>query len=126
MKLSQVAVKMILVMGASSAVMSVICAVYYRSAAFLPFAAGVFAAAGLNALKVILLDLAVTKAANMDHKDSAANYMRGQYFVRFLLSAVILYFAVTTSFISLWGLAAGLSTMYISGFSMKFLHKEVG
>lgn len=124
MKLSQVAIKMILVMGASSVAMSVICAVYYRSAAFLPFAIGVFAAAGLNAVKVVLLDLAVTKATEMESKDVAVNYMRGQYFARFLLSGVVLYFAVTTDFISLWGLAAGLSTMYIAGFSMRFLHKE--
>ncbi|MCL2580580.1 MAG: ATP synthase subunit I [Oscillospiraceae bacterium] len=125
MKLSSIAKKMILVMGASSLAMSVIAAVYYRTYDFLPFAAGVFAASGLNAIKVIMLDFAVEKAAGMDNKDSAVNYIRGQYFLRFILSAAVLYFAVTTHFISLWGLAAGLATMYIAGFSMKFLHSDV-
>ena len=124
MKLSLVAKKMLMVLGASSLVISAIAAAYYRSFEFLPFAAGVFAASGLNILKVVMLDHAVERATGMENKDSAVNYMRGQYFIRFALSGVALYFAVTTPFISLWGLAAGLATMYIAGFSMKFLLSE--
>jgi hypothetical protein len=81
--------------------------VYYRSISFLPFALGALAGISLNIGKVLMLDRVVSKSVAME-ADRAGNYIRAQYLLRLLLTGLVLFAAVSVSFIDLWGVAAGI------------------
>ena len=85
-------------------------AAYYRSFAFAPFAFGAILGAGLNVVKITMLERAVVKAVGMEKKD-AGNYIRFQYFLRLLITGLVLILSATLPFISIWGAAAGIFTM---------------
>lgn len=126
MKLSKTAKNMILVIIVSSAAFIVACALYYRSFAFIPFAVGVLMGAGLNIIKVAMLENAVNHAITLEQKE-AANYLKAQYFFRFILTGAVLAAAavIPDKFVSLWGAAAGIVTLQIAAYAMKFfVHDE--
>ena len=121
MRLSAIAKKMIMLIGASSLVFIAAGVIYHRSLSALPFILGVLMVAALNCLKAVLLERAVEKAANMDEGKSAANYIRGQYLVRFVLTgAVLIVAAKNPQIISLWGAIAGIFTWQIAALLLKF------
>jgi hypothetical protein len=89
---------------------------------FLPFAGGAVLGAGINVMKVFLLDRAVNKAVGIEEGKSGAVYMRLQYFVRFILTGVVLVGAVLISTVLFWGAAAGVLTNQLAAYSMKFFY----
>jgi len=100
--------------------------VYYRSYSAGPFAVGVLLMAALNIWKVVMLGRVVRRAADMDDKKDAKNYVRAQYLFRLLLTAVVLVIAATdyVPFVNLWGAVAGIFTLQIAAFSLKFFPME--
>jgi len=118
MRLSDIAKRMMAVMGAMLLLLIAASAVYYRSMAFLPFALGALLGVALNALKVRMLDRAVGKAVDMDGA-RAGGYIRGQHFLRFLLTGLVFVLAALVPFISLWGAAAGVLTLQVALFFLK-------
>ena len=119
MKINPIAKKMILVLCILLVIIIVASGVYYRSFAFLPFAIGASLVVALNIVKVIMLDRAVDKALNMTEASDAGNYIRVQYFLRFILTGAVLVFAATSPYINLWGAVTGIFTMPIAAYSMK-------
>jgi len=118
MKLSDIAKRMILVIGISFLVLIAAGIAYYRSFAFLPFALGAFLGTALNVYKVIMLDRTVKKVAGME-KEKAGNYVTVQRFLRFLLTGIILVLSALLTFINVWGAAAGVLTFQIAAFFIK-------
>ena len=120
----------------SKRIMSILCALllllvlvsiaYYRSLAFLPFAAGVLLGGAINALKVFLLDRSIKKSIDME-KEKAGKYIVFQYLLRFLLTGLVLVLSAVLSFISIWGAAAGVLTLQIAVYIMKYTlrHEEL-
>ena len=115
--------KMALVICVSSLVIIAAGAVYYRSFSILPFALGVFLTAAFNVLKLVMFERSIEKAMNMEGKD-AENFIRFQYLLRYLLTGLVLFLAVKIPFISLWGAIAGIFTLKIAAFSMKFFESD--
>ena len=91
---------------------------YHRSFAFFPFAFGVSLGAGVNVFKVLMLERTVGKTIDMGKKD-AENYVRFQYFLRFLITGLVLVLSAITPFIGIWGAAAGIFTMPLAAFYAK-------
>jgi len=113
---------MIFVLCILMAIIVVASAVYFRSFAFLPFAAGVLLVVALNIVKVIMLDRAVDKALTMTEGKDAGSYMRFQYFLRLILTGAVLIFAAISPYIELWGAVVGVFTMPVAAYSMKLLY----
>jgi hypothetical protein len=124
MKLSDAAKKMIVVIGIASLVIIAGGAMYHRSPAVLPFALGVLITAGLNVLKLVMLERAVEHAVSNDDEKAGGAYIRVQYLLRFTLTAAVLVVAALTDFISLWGAAAGLFTLQIAVIVVKAIIKD--
>jgi len=124
MKLNDIAKKMIFVLCILLVVIIATSAVYYRSFEFLPFAIGTSLVVALNIIKVIMLDRAVDKALAMTEGKDAGNYIRLQYFLRFILTGAVLVFAAVSPYVNLWGAVAGIFTMPIAAHLMRFFHGE--
>ncbi|MCL2567823.1 MAG: ATP synthase subunit I [Oscillospiraceae bacterium] len=118
-KLSGTAKNMILVVCILVVVFIIASAIFYRSFAFLPFAVGAAMGGALNVLKIFLLNRAVERAASGDPTVTSSGFL-GAYFLRFLLTAAVLFLAVIVPFISLWGAVAGVLTLPLSAYSMHF------
>ena len=116
--LSDLSKKILFILGALLLLLILASIAYYRSLAFLPFAAGALLGVALNALKVIMLDRAVKKAIAMEKK-SAGNYIGVQNIVRLLLTGLVLVLSAVLPFLNLWGAAAGVFTLQIALFLMK-------
>ena len=93
-------------------------AVYYRSLEALPFAYGSLLGCGVNILRIFLLDRAVKKTVGMDPAQ-AANYVRLQYLLRFVLTGVVLVLAALVPLINIWGAAAGVLSYQVAALSLK-------
>jgi len=121
--LSILAKKMILIIGIAAAVFIAAGALYFRAYPAVPFAVGVLLTSGVNALKIIMLEKAVNKAVDMDDASAGKNYIKGQFFLRYLLMGVVLFFAAVApdSVVSIWGAAAGIFTFQISAIFVKVL-----
>ena len=89
----------------------------------LQFAAGVILTAGINVLKVRMLDRAVAKTVDMED-GRAANYIRLQYLVRYFLTGAVLVVAALTPFINLPGAALGVLTWPAAAYALKFFMKK--
>jgi len=87
LKPTGIMIKMIIV---SAIVIVAIGAVAYRSFAVIPFALGVFASAGLNILKLRMLERTVQKVINMENQETGKNLVRLQYHLRYILTGVVL------------------------------------
>jgi len=124
MGLSEIAKRMILVLGLIFFLLAAGSAVYYRSLACLPFVYGALLATACNVFKVILLDRAVKKTVSKDAA-SAANYLRLQQLLRFLLTGLVLVLAAFLPFLSLWGAAAGVLSYQVAALSLKYIPGEV-
>ena len=124
MKLSGIAKKMVWVIAALSLVCMIAGVIYYRSLSALPFVLGVLLGAGVNVVKILLLERAVARAVDMEEK-SGANYIRVQYFLRFLFTGAALALAAIAPdhILSLWGAVAGIFTFPIAAHSLRFFVK---
>ena len=123
MKLSGAAKRMITIIGISFIVLTVggfaANLAYFYSFRPIPFAIGAFIGCAASALKVIMLDRAITKSFTLDAAD-AKNYIGLQAFGRFILTgAAVAIAAFNHPQINLWGTAAGILTMQIAAVSMK-------
>ena len=116
--MSDIAKRMMTVIGALLLLLVAASAVYYRSLAFLPFAFGALLGVALNVGKIIMLDRTVGKAVRMEQKD-AGNYVRLQHFLRFALTGLVFLAAALIPFISIWGAAAGVCTLQVALFFTK-------
>ena len=124
MKLSLTAKRMVAIICILALVMIAVGAAVYRSFEIFPFALGVFLTSSLNVIKLLLLERAVQKAVYMDENKSAANYIRIQYFFRFVLTVLVLFVAAVTDFISLLGAALGIFTLPLSGYAQAIFIKK--
>ena len=119
MQLPDIAKKMVIVICVTLLLIIAASIVYYRSFAFLPFAFGAALGAGLNILKVAMLNYAVDRAVEMEEK--GGNYIRIQYIVRLLLTGAVLILSVYAPFINLFGTVAGILTWQVASLVLKFL-----
>ena len=118
MRLSDIAKRMMRVIGVLLLLLVAASAVYYRSLDFLPFALGALLGVALNVAKILLLDRSVSRITHME-KEGAGNYIRFQHFFRFLLTGLVLLLAALVPFINIWGAAAGIFTLQIAVFFAK-------
>ena len=116
--MSDIAKRMMLVVGALWLALVAASAAYYRSMDCLPFALGSLLGVALNVLKIVMLDRAVRRAVQMEEA-SAGGYVRMQHFLRFLLTGVVFLAAALVPFLSLWGAAAGVLTLQVALFFAK-------
>jgi len=84
------------------------------------FAIGVIMTSALNAFKIVMLERVVNKAIDMGEGKGVKSYVRSHYLFRFVLTGVILFAAVKISPTALWGAVAGVFTLQISVYAMKF------
>jgi len=118
MGLSDIAKRMLLVVGALWLLLVAASAIYYRSMDFLPFALGALLGVALNVVKILMLDRAVKNAVRMDEV-RAGGYIRLQHFLRLMLTGLVFVLAALVPFISLWGAAAGVLTLQVALFFAK-------
>jgi len=97
--------------------------IYYRSFSAVPFTTGVLLTSAMNVLKVFMLERAVGKAVGMGDADAGKSYIKGQYFLRYIFTAMILVVAavVPDTIISIWGAAAGVFTFQTAAIAIKVL-----
>jgi len=130
MNLSLPSKKMIMVIGISAVVIIAAGIAFFRSLQALFFAFGVILTSSLNVLKVVMLERTVNKISDMDEADAGKNYVRLQYLARYFLTAVVLLgvglitMYVDPPFINIWGAVAGVFTLQIAVFSVKFMKLE--
>ena len=122
-KLSGTAKRMMMVVLVLVALSIIASAVYYRSFAFLPFAAGALMGGGLNVVKILLLNRLVERTVAGDAGVTVRS-VHAQFFLRFILTIAVLLTAALLPFISLWGAAAGVITFPFAAYSMKFFKHE--
>ncbi|MCL1819836.1 MAG: ATP synthase subunit I [Oscillospiraceae bacterium] len=122
MNLSKPARNMMITIGIAVAVITAAAAAYYFLISdilqIFPFILGLALTAGLNIIKVYMIDKAVVKSLDKEGK-SAANYIRLQYLIRYLLTGAVLIAAALIPFINLWGAIAGVFTMPIAAYSLR-------
>lgn len=121
MILSEPAKKMILVIGISSLIIIGIGVVFYRSFSAVPFAIGVLLTAALNIFKVFMVERTVNKTLDLVEETDGKNFVRIQYFLRYLLTGAVLVIAALTPFIDLWGAVAGILTFQIAVYAVKLM-----
>ena len=109
---------MVFVVCASLAVIIAGGVAYFRSLEYLPFALGAVMGAGLNVVKILLMERTVDKSVVME-KSRAENYLRLQYLLRYLLTGAVLIAAVFVPFLNLWGAALGILTMPVATFFVR-------
>jgi len=86
-----------------------------------PFALGVVLTSVLNILKIFMLERTAKKIVEMTDPNAGKNYLRLQYLFRFFLTGAILLAAAVTPFINMLGAIAGVFTLQIAAFSLKFI-----
>lgn len=118
MKLTAVAKKMILFLFIFLLVLVGFGFACYHSRTAFPFALGSFLGVALSIGKVILLSRTAQKVAEME-KERAANYVRVQQFIRFLLTGMVLVLSAVIPFINLYSTAAGVLSFQIALLFMK-------
>lgn len=129
MKISVTVRRMILVMLAAGLLMIVggfIAAAHFPVIVPLPFAAGVLLTTALNVVKALWLQHVVQKIVTMEDEAAAGNYLRAQYFLRFILTGAVLAAAalLPESIISLWGAVAGIFTFHFGKYSLNLIAKS--
>lgn len=117
--LTEVTQKMILVIAVLAGIICLGGLVFFRSIEAFYFANGVILAAALNAFKVIMLEKMVKKIS-VSAETYRIHKVYLQYIMRFALTAVVLLIGVFVPFVNLVGVAAGIFTLPLSGFAMKF------
>ena len=118
MKLSKDARRMLALIAGQALVIIVLSAVYFRSSLFLPFAYGVLLTCALNCVKVLHIEHTVKKAVE---GQSAGAWGGAQYMLRFFLTGAVLVFAAVSPHINLWGAIAGIFTLQIAAYGLRFL-----
>jgi hypothetical protein len=122
MKLSDAAKRMMTVIGISFIVLAlagfVAHFVYFSLFSPISFAIGAFLGCLCSALKVMMLDRAVSKAVKLSAA-GAKGYIWGQALLRFVLTGAVVALAAISQYINFWGVAAGLITLQIAAISMK-------
>lgn len=98
-------------------------ALYYRSAACLPFIWGVLLGSAVGVAKVLLLKRAVDRALCMK-ETAAAGYVSLQHLLRLLLTGGALVLAAVVPGISLWGAVAGVVTYQLAVYLIRFTAKS--
>jgi hypothetical protein len=79
------------------------------------FLCGLSVGAVWSMIRVVHMERGLAQAVTQGG-GAAGLYAVGQYFVRFLLTGVLLFLAAVTPWIGLWGLAVGLLTLQTSAF----------
>ena len=97
---------------------------YYRSLDFIPYMIGLGLGSVVSIAKVMLVERAVEKALGMDQQ-RVGGYVGGQYLLRMLLTAVVLIIGALVSWISLWGVAAGVIAFQL-GIYLVQLRNRIG
>ena len=103
-----------------AAIIIIAAAIFYPSAGFLHFAIGVSMTSVANIIKVALLKWAAVRAVNMGEGANVGNFVRVQYFARFFLTGAVMFLSVLISQNAIWGAIAGVFTLPVSAYSMRF------
>lgn len=128
-KISAIVLKMIVAMIAAAAIMIVagfiIPVVYSFDLVPLYFMFGVAISTAVNIVKVVWLEQTALKSANMPDEQAAANYVRGQYLLRYVFTFVVLFGAAILGPVSLlWGAIFGIFTYHVAKYAMIAIVKQ--
>jgi len=127
MRISGTVRKMIIVMLITATIMIIAGAVasaFYHALIIIPFALGVLLTTFHNVAKVIWLERAVDKAVAVEDQTVAGNYIRVQYLLRLLFTALILVIAILLPFVDFLGAAVGIFTFHTAKWSLGFIVKN--
>jgi len=89
------------------------------------FMLGVLLTTGLNIVKAIWLERVVERAVTIESQDAAANLIRVQYFLRFLLTGAVLVAAALIPVVDLWGAVAGIFTFHAAKYYLMLTVKTL-
>ena len=118
MNLSKDARRMLVLIAGQALVIIVLSAAYFRSAQFLPFAYGVLLTCALNCVKVLHIEHTVKKAVE---GQSGGIWGGAQYMLRFFLTGAVLVLAGISPHINLWGAIAGIFTLQVAAYGLRYL-----
>ena len=118
MKLSRDARRMLALIAGQALVIIVISAIYFGLPGFLPFVYGVLLTCALNCVKVLHIEHTVRKAVEAQ---SGGIWGGAQYMLRFLLTGAVLVLAGVSPHINLWGAIAGIFTLQVAAYGLRFL-----
>ena len=117
--LTDVTRKMIQIIAILAGILCLGGLVFYRSIEAFYFANGVILASLFSVGKLFMMESMMQKASTAgDSFKVSSVYL--QFFLRFVLTACLLLIGVFVFFISLIGIVAGILTLPLSGFAMKF------
>ncbi len=120
---SQTCKKMILIsLSISALVLIVALFCYQQPQQRIDFSIGIAFGALFTILKVVVLERSLRKALNMSSA-AAQNYTRLHYFIRYILTGVMLFVAAKISPVCLFGAIGGLLPMQIAGYLVNFFFK---
>jgi len=117
MKLTDVTKKIIGVICLLTLLFTVAAALFIRHFGVLDFALGAILGAGLSVYKVISLDRMVSAA----QEGRPARGIHLRYILRFLLTGGVLLVGALVPFVNFWGVVAGIFTLPLAAFSMRFV-----
>lgn len=86
-----------------------------------PYALGLLLTSALNVFKVFVIEKQSQRIMKMDDPKTGKHFVTFQYFIRYILTGLVLVAAALIPFIGLWGAIIGILTMQIAAFSIKFM-----
>lgn len=90
---------------------------------YLPYILGLLLGTVFSIVKLILLEKSIDKSLEMDGTP-AQNYIFTQYILRYILTALVLFFAVTDKNLNIIGFIIGLFSLQLSAYITGFKKKE--
>ena len=118
MKISDIAKKMLTIIGISVVLLVIGSIIFYRSTACLPFIYGVILGAVTNIIKIIMLDITV-KTIPTKGVDAVGRYVVVQNYIRLLLTAAIVVAAIYIPFVNHWGTIAEILMYRLAIYGLK-------
>jgi hypothetical protein len=88
----------------------------------LSFILGLFLGCAASAAKIAMLERSIGKVVDMG-KDAASLYAVSMYALRLALTTAVLLAAALSPFVSLWGVAAGLTSLSVSAYGHKIFRR---
>ena len=124
MKISRTVWKMNLVMLVTGLVIiigGIIASFSFPLLQIVPFSLGVMLTTIFNCFKAIWIEYTVNRVLSMNNESASSAFIRGQHFLRFLSTGVVLTAAVFLPFIDVLGAVLGIFTFNVGKYSLAFI-----
>ena len=89
----------------------------------LEFFFGAFTLIAVNVVKIVLMERAITRSADMDVK-GATLYTRAQYTMRYFMTLIVMVLIATMSVSALYGAIVAMLGMPVASYAMRFIMRK--